>query len=336
MTGTVIPEEQHLILSRLPPSRTQKWLALAVVLGSLAFYLVIVLPLSGIDKPYPIPSFMPAWFTANFVIVLITAILLFAQFSTLRTRATLLIASGYLFRAFMLIAIAVTLPGVYAPKNPIGNLQSSIWLFLSSCAGLSLFIIGYALLKDAAPAKRFHRGTVKAPIALSVAAVTVLASVVVYVCTADESPLPKVMLDSYHPGPLLPVVVVPVALLSLLAMILLWRRLSSALDLWLVVTLCLVEIQLLNYYVDPVRYGIGWYTIRVIALLGNSLLLVVLLYEIDTLYARLLGAVVAQRREREARLLTGDAVAATIAHEVRQPLTAMITNADAAFRFLDR
>jgi len=41
-----------------------------------------------------------------------------------------------------------------------------------------------------------------------------------------------------------------------------------------------------------------------------------------------------QRREREARLMTGDAVAATIAHEVKQPLTGMITNADAGLRFL--
>ena len=34
--------------------------------------------------------------------------------------------------------------------------------------------------------------------------------------------------------------------------------------------------------------------------------------------------------------MTGDAVAASIAHEVKQPLTAMITSADAGFRFLDR
>ena len=61
-----------------------------------------------------------------------------------------------------------------------------------------------------------------------------------------------------------------------------------------------------------------------------------LIYEITTLYARLLGAVLAQRREREARLMTGDAVSASIAHEVRQPLTAMITTADAGLRFLDR
>ncbi len=34
--------------------------------------------------------------------------------------------------------------------------------------------------------------------------------------------------------------------------------------------------------------------------------------------------------------MTGDAVAATVAHEVRQPLTAIVTTADAGLRFLDR
>jgi signal transduction histidine kinase len=47
-------------------------------------------------------------------------------------------------------------------------------------------------------------------------------------------------------------------------------------------------------------------------------------------------AVQAQRREREARLVTGDAVAATIAHEVKQPLATMITRSDTGFRWLDR
>jgi signal transduction histidine kinase len=36
-----------------------------------------------------------------------------------------------------------------------------------------------------------------------------------------------------------------------------------------------------------------------------------------------------------AGLLTGDAIAATIAHEVKQPLSGMITNADAGLRWLD-
>ena len=37
-----------------------------------------------------------------------------------------------------------------------------------------------------------------------------------------------------------------------------------------------------------------------------------------------------------AGLLTGDAVAATIAQEIRQPLSGMITSADAGLRWLDR
>ena len=94
------------------------------------------------------------------------------------------------------------------------------------------------------------------------------------------------------------------------------------LDLWLLVVICLYLIEVpLSYYPDPTRFSVGWYTVRVIGFIASGLVLFVLLYEIETLYARLLGAVLGQRREREARILTGDAVAATIAHEVRQPLT---------------
>jgi PAS domain S-box-containing protein len=39
---------------------------------------------------------------------------------------------------------------------------------------------------------------------------------------------------------------------------------------------------------------------------------------------------------REARLMTGDAVAAAMAHEIKQPLSAMVTGANATMRWLDR
>ena len=102
-----------------------------------------------------------------------------------------------------------------------------------------------------------------------------------------------------------------------------------------VMFLYLIEVPL-SYYPAPSRFSAGWYAVRIFGFLSSSLVLIVLLYEIETLYATLLGAVLAQRREREARLMTGDAVAASIAHEVKQPLTAMVTSADAGFRFLDR
>src|SRR6266853_3281119 len=94
-----------------------------------------------------------------------------------------------------------------------------------------------------------------------------------------------------------------------------------------------IEITLIAFPV-PARFSFGWYAGRVFGFLSGSLLLFVLLYEITILYAQLLRAVSAQRREREARLMTGDAVAATLAHEVKQPLTGMLANADAGLRWL--
>jgi signal transduction histidine kinase len=187
------------------------------------------------------------------------------------------------------------------------------------------------------PGKQIRQRTVRAEITQSVAWTAALVTVVALLCIAGEAQLPRVTLDSKRLSPLWPYVGAVVALLSVSALIALWIRRRSALDLWLMVVMFIFSIEMpLSYYPDPARFSIGWYAVRGFAFLASSLVLVVLLYEIETLYARLLGAVLAQRREREARLMTGDAVAATIAHEVRQPLTAMITSADAGLRFLDR
>ena len=335
-TAATAPEEQPLVLSSLPPSQAQKRLAAMVVLGSLAIYLTSIWQLPGMTEPYLIPGFVPSYFTTNVLIELITAVLLFAQFSTLHSRAILLMANGYLFATLLLIPMALTIPGAFGPNYLVGGPQSTVWVYFFSRAGFALFVIGYALLKGADPAKRFHRGMSDVPITLSVAVTAILVFAISYLCIRAEFLLPEVMLDAFRYGRLSSMVGVPIALLSFLAIFLLWRQLSSVLDLWLLVAMCLIEIQMLNYYFDPVRYGIGWYTIRAIGLLGNSVVLIVLLYEIETLYARLHAAVNAQRHEREVRMLTGDAVAAATAHEIRQPLTAIITSADAGARFLDR
>jgi signal transduction histidine kinase len=146
------------------------------------------------------------------------------------------------------------------------------------------------------------------------------------------------MLDAYRFVPEWPYVVgAPIVSVCTLALVVLWLRRRTILDLFLMVVLCayLIEIPP-HYYPFPARFSTGWYAVRVTSLLSSSIVLVVLLYEITALYGGLLDAVLRQRREREARLMTGDAVAASIAHEIKQPLTAMVTSADAGFRFLDR
>ena len=334
-TDAIVSGEQDFIILSLPPSGAQKRLAIALVFGILAIYFIAVGPLSDVP-PYPIAAFIPSYTTAMFVTEALTAILLFAQFSILRGRGILVIANGYLFTAIVLIPWILTFPGVFGSTNLIGGMQSTVWIYVFWHAGFPVFVIGYALLKDADPGEQFWRGSVGSQIALSVALTTGGVLVVTFICTAGEALLPQVMLDSVHFGPLWPIAGAPVVFLSISALVALWLRRRSMLDLWLMVVMCLFLIDQLNYYFNSARFTLGWYATRISGVIAGSLVLICLLYEISSLYAKLLAAVLAQRREREARLVTGDAVAASIAHEVKQPLTAMVTSADAGFRFLDR
>ena len=158
------PEEQHFILSTLSPGPAQKRLALGIVLGLLVALYLITGPLSGIQLG-AINAFVAVYATAMFVTDSITAILLFAQFSILRSRAILVIASGYLFTALIMIPYVLAFPGVFAPNGLVGGMQTAAWLYVLWHCGLPLFVIGYALSKDADPGKRIWQGNVRVAIA---------------------------------------------------------------------------------------------------------------------------------------------------------------------------
>jgi signal transduction histidine kinase len=336
-TDAVAQEEHHFVLSSLAPGRAQKRLALGIVLGLLIALYLITGPLSGIQLG-AISAFVAVYATAMFVTDSITAILLYAQFSILRSRAILVIASGYLFAALIVVPYTLAFPGVFAPNGVIGGLQTAAGLYVLWHCGFPIFVIGYALSKDEDPGKWVWHGKARSAIFRSVAWTAVAAAAGALLCIRGEEYLPRIMLDPFHFSPEWPYLVgAPIGLLCISALVVLWFRRRSVLDLWLMVVMCLYLVEIpLSYYPVPSRYSTGWYAVRIIGFLSSSTVLTVLLYEITSMYARLLGAVVGRRHEREARLITGDAVAASIAHELRQPLTAMVTTADAGLRFLDR
>jgi signal transduction histidine kinase len=333
----VIPEEQHFTLTSSPPGPAQKRFALVVGLALLAVFVLITAgPLSNMH-PGRVEAFIPIYLTAMFVNDSITAVLLFAQFSILRLRAVLVIACGYLFTALMLVPYILSFPGVFAPQGLIGGPQSTSWLYFFQYAVFPIFVIAYVLLKDDEHGKRIRPRTVSTTIILSAAATAALVIAASFLFTAGEPLLPHVMLDGSRLAPLWPYVGVPVALVSVAAFVLLWFRQRSMLDLWLLVVMSAYSMLIpLSYFTTPIRFGIGWYSVRIFGTVASSLVLIFLLYEITMLYGRLLGAILDQRRERDARLMTGDAVAATIAHEFKQPLAAMVTRADTGLRWLDR
>jgi signal transduction histidine kinase len=341
------PEPQ--VLANIPPSIAQRRTARILVLALLAI-LAITWPFATVRLP-EIGAFVPSLAAALFVSDCVTAVLLFGQFAILRQWSLLVIANGYLFSALIVVAHALAFPGAFSRSGLFGaGLQSAVWLYWFWHAGLPLAIIGYALAKNTGRA--ISARLTPLAISASVAATIALVIGMFWFVTQHHELLPVTFVD-VKPLSLFRRIIGGVVILVLggLAMWLLWARRRTLLDEWLMVALSalLIEVALASVLSGD-RYTVSWYAGRFYQLVTATVVMAVLLVELTTLYADiarsnmllrqerqlLARAEQAQRREREARLMTGDAVAASIAHEVRQPLTAMVTTADAGLRFLDR
>ena len=116
-----------------------------------------------------------------------------------------------------------------------------------------------------------------------------------------------------------------VALTSVLALLLLWFRGKSVLDMWLMVAVCglTMESSLVAFNLFSSRFSVGFYAIRLIPVIVSKVVLIVLLSETSLLNERLASAFILQRRERENRLMSVDAATAAVAHEIGQPLAAV-------------
>ncbi|VIO71789.1 Sensor protein FixL [Bradyrhizobium ivorense] len=332
-----VPEERPLTLVTLPPSRTQRRLALGVVLASLVAFSIVAGPLSTFQLPR-IDAFVPCYGTAIVVNDLITAVLLLNQSAISRSRATLAVASAYLFAGLMVIPWLLTFPGVFAPGGLLGaGLQSTAWLSVLRYFGFPAFIIGYALLKDADPPRGSWEGSVGATILSHVAMSTAIVCIATVLVIASDAYLPAIAIDRVHFSTFWRYLASCLIVWCAVAITLLWFRRLSVLDLWLMVALCAYAIEIyLSAFVGPARFSAAWIAARIFGFVSSILVLSVLLHEITTLYTQLLRAVLAHRREREARLLTGDTVSASIAHEIKQPLTAIAASAKAGLNWLDR
>jgi len=324
-------DEQQILLSTLPPSRGQKRLALATILVLLAAFCATV-PFAAMPVGY-IREFIPAYATAMFVISSITSALLFVQFSVVHSRALLPVSGGYLFSALITIPWALTFPDLFGATHTAGTtwgVLTRIWRLV-----FPLSVIGYTLLKDDEGRTAWPRALSYFAVLLSAAGLLVAADLVTWLATTTSELTPSGLLFSVIDraqadwNALL-------LLLALFALALLWSRRRSVLDLWLMVVMCGLLIELCLIILVGRRYVVGWYAARVYFLVSSTLVLVVLLSETALLYARLARSVMAQRREREARLMTMDVLSASLAHEMNQPLASIVTNADAASRWMAR
>jgi hypothetical protein len=123
------PEIDGISVVGLPASARQRWSAAAVA----TLVLVGFASLSPFaDMPMAeLNAFIPSMDAIIFVTDLITSVLLFAQFSIFPSRSILILASGYLFTALMVVPHALTLAGAFSATGLFGpGLQTRAWLYI--------------------------------------------------------------------------------------------------------------------------------------------------------------------------------------------------------------
>jgi signal transduction histidine kinase len=277
-----------------------------------------------------VPAFVPIYASIIVINGLITAALLLAQFWVVRWTWLLVLASGYLFTAMMAVPGALAFPGVFSPAGLLGGgMQTAAWIGASYQFGSPAILIAAVLVRDS----RRTNGTVQRlpglAIALSVALVAAIACGLTWAILAYDEILPQLFVTGVQQSQNIILVVVPIMALEVGAFLLLWRRGHSVLDLWLMV-MCVAWLleRSLSGPLAGSRYSFGWYTGHVFQMIATFIVLLLLLSETTTLYANMARASMQRRGDRQTRQIAIDAMAASIGHEIRQPLAAVILNAN--------
>jgi signal transduction histidine kinase len=319
-----------LIIATMPPTARQRAIAVGIII-LLTVTVAAIAPFASIQLPQ-VNAFIPVLQTVVSAADLVTAMLLFAQFSIQPQRAILALASGYVFSSSFAFLQTLAFPGAYAPAGLIGDANTAAWMFVLWHATFPTAILAYALSKDVTGVVTLRDRSTMTPIVITVVCVLAVIAGLTWIVTAKTEYLPSfyttdVRLQTRFGNQVNFALSLWVA--TALAVLLFRRR--TILDLWLMVTLLA---WMPNFLVaalsSSVRFSVGWYAARGFVLIASCMVLTGLLTETTFLYSRLASAIISKRRERTNRILSVDAVSAAIAHELRTPLGAIALNASTA------
>jgi len=286
-----------------------------------------------------VDAFIPVVQTVICVADLITAILLFAQYSVQPRSAILVLASGYIASGLFAFLQTLAFPGSYAPSGLIGDgIDSPAWLFVWWHTTFPLAVLVYALLKDVSSPPARSDWSTGATIGMSVACALAAIGGLALLAAAGARHLPALYTGDVTRQTLFANHInLFMWLWGAVALVVLYIRRRTILDLWVIVTLfAWMPNFVIAATITAVRYSIGWYTARGYALIASCTVLAVLLTETTVLHARLANAVVLLRRERANRLMSLDAATAAMAHEIRQPLASIGALTFATLNWLNR
>jgi signal transduction histidine kinase len=328
------PDDTGVSLADLEPTTRQTWWAVAVATAAVVAF-VAVTPFAGIPL-VQLNALFPSLDAIVFVSDLVTAVLLFAQFSITRSRALLALTCGYLFTALIVIPHALTFAGAFSPRGLLGaGLQTGSWLFIFWHIGFAAALLAYGVLKR--HDRPISESSVPNVIVGSIIVMAALVCGITWLTTGGEALLPPIILDESRMSSF---VIYPVwftILLSAAAIGVLATSRRSVLDQWLmVVAVVFIGELAFSGLLPSIRFSAGFYAGRAFSLVTSSVVLIALLAETMRLYVRLARSNAMLERERNNKLMNMQALASSISHELRQPLSAIMLNSETALLSISR
>ena len=320
----------------LAPSDRQRRAAYGICAAFLIAFAVTV-PFAYTPLPR-LDAWIPASTTALIITDLVTATLLFSQFAIARQRALLVLATGYLFSALIVVPYALTFPGLFAPTGLLGaDLQSAVWLYIVWHIASPSSVVVYTLLKEKdVPSSPPSDRSVRADISLAIAASIVIVVAVTGFDHVRHDPCgdlsrphqsePNREFRRHRRVPGMRSSDWAALVSQLIGAGFVAHRYPRCRAL---------EITLQGLFLTD-RFSLARYVGRIYSLVAASVVLIVLLSEATALYAHLARTTMRQRAARNARQVAMDTMAASIAHEVNQPLGSIALNAEAALLYLTR
>lgn len=327
-------------LSPRPTLQRAAFLASAFLLSAF----VIAIPFARFSLPQ-LTIYIPLVATVMFLSDLITASLLFVQFSIARSRTLLLLANGYLFTSLVAAIYGLVRAGPFNPIEWLGaGPQTPPWLYLVWQGGLPTSVIVYALLTG--------KEYTKSPVARDSVRTFIFASItctILFVCgltwfvTRLQHILPFLMTSADRATPFSHLGTGAVLMISSGALVLPWRRRRrSVLDLWLSVVILGWLLGSIMLTAIRARYDVAWYAAPGFSVVSAIPVLIVLLSQ-----SLMLNALIDFTERERSRQLESDLahmtrlsvmgeLTASLIHEITQPVAAAQNNARAALNFLDK
>jgi len=325
---------EHFGLVDTPPGRREYRFA-AVAAGTLFAGYLAILPF--ITRPVgAVGPFVPVVDAVVSVGELIIATMLYAQAAIFRTRSLTVMASGFVLIAVLAIAHALTFPGAFAPNGLLGaGINTTAWIMIFRRLAFPLAVILYVIWARRDLSTLTFESRSRERVMVWAASAIALGLVLITLAVRGSDLLPQMSVNKTDSN-LTNLTIYNFCNIALIlaAGAVLWRKPRSLLDVWLMVALTGWLIQsLLNLPVHT-RFTLGWYALYLVVFVSHLLVLFALIGEANRVYAQLVLSMAARKRERDARMMTMDAVAATISHEVGQPLAAIGLSATAALQSL--